>query len=1094
MTIHKKYGHLSENRIKLAIRDGLVNFGFDYSTIKDQKLPFCIDCMRGRMKASARKNTTHTQYGLFEKIAHDWKGPFPIKSVNGYSGYHLFSDNYSNWLWAYFDKGKDRLFGAVIRLHKTFIDEKTRVIPLVTQPNWRVFQSDYENVNISRGLRDWIKDQGIFISLSVPYRHDQNGQIERDIGNVLDRTRSIMSEYNVNPSFWDYATKHAIYLINRSPTSRADHKTPFELLTGEKPELSNLIPFYCPGVYHVSKEEDHHTGAFSYRANICHFLGYDEESTGCIIHCYASGSIKVRSDCIFDSEVFKKFWSKDEYPEYTWVNEYDIEKIGKEVYNSKAATDPDIPEELKRTHPGDVSSVIRRRGKHKRKNPRGHLQPKSIPEFLRPVHQDDGIRGSYESDSEIGRMMDSDYETGDEELIVDPKHQDTRGIGSRVRGMRKRQPFWERYVNNTISPYPTKPSGLSFWQEIQQLRIKDRLCNNNVIQSSMNNMEWIDSEYETDDNYENEESDDEVVFTATVDASKGVHRTIKLPPIPKHLAEALDESNTNHNEWRNALIAELENMETYNIFEIAEEQKGHGLKTKLVFATSLKNDYTIKFKIRLVAKGFTQKFGIDYNETFSPTTSVTVILMLWDLCARRDARNGNFDVKGAFLEGKDKQFTHIFCSLPKELNDGIKPLRVRLLGNLYGTKQAAKVWNDQLHEILVNIGFERCPVEPCLYRFIGDNGVYIYVAVWVDDGLVVASSEEVMETFFSELRRHVKEITVFNPTERFVGLDVIRDHKNRYIHVNQKQYISEAEVEGYEHTKDEKLPMSSTTNLRVEEPDKDGPSLLPLIGKVRYAADRTRSDVLTSLGELSTGGMKEASKEHVKASKRLWNYFKSTSELGIRLGGRCKCKPFMFVDAAYITTGNTRSRSGCAIFTSLDTGSIYTHSKNDTVTSHSSTEAELRAADIGIRSLIHIQDLLVFVGDYQYGEPSIVYIDNRSAIDLCKTLRSTHKTKHILVTINFIRECINNRRIILKFVPTEWNIADTLTKPLPIEKFNRFNNFLMNGFSGQELEFMESKSVTYAVMCDRVDMIDSTKKRMNPIQVLQVSMEVYSLI
>lgn len=154
MTIHKKYGHLSENRIKLAIRDGLVNFGFDYSTIKDQKLPFCIDCMRGRMKASARKNTTHTQYGLFEKIAHDWKGPFPIKSVNGYSGYHLFSDNYSNWLWAYFDKGKDRLFGAVIRLHKTFIDEKTRVIPLVTQPNWRVFQSDYENVNISRGLRD----------------------------------------------------------------------------------------------------------------------------------------------------------------------------------------------------------------------------------------------------------------------------------------------------------------------------------------------------------------------------------------------------------------------------------------------------------------------------------------------------------------------------------------------------------------------------------------------------------------------------------------------------------------------------------------------------------------------------------------------------------------------------------------------------------------------------------------------------------------------------------------------------------------------------------------------------------------------------
>jgi hypothetical protein len=245
--------------------------------------------------------------------------------------------------------------------------------------------------------------------------------------------------------------------------------------------------------------------------------------------------------------------------------------------------------------------------------------------------------------------------------------------------------------------------------------------------------------------------------------------------------------------------------------------------------------------------------------------------------------------------------------------------------------------------------------------------------------------------------------------------------------------------------------MANGTNLRIVEPNPNGPSLLPVIGKLRYAADRTRPDILASLGEVSTGGMKEASAEHVKCAKQMWNFTKKTSDRGLTFGGKQPCKLFAFVDAAHIMDGNGKSRQGCAIFTSTDSGAIFCHSKNDTLVSHSSTESELRAADIGIRALIHIQDILEFLGKYN-GEPTVVYIDNKSAIELCKTLKSTQKTKHILVCINFIRECINRKRIELRFIPTDMNVADTLTKPLAREKFNRFNNYIMNGFDGVEIE------------------------------------------
>ena len=157
-----------------------------------------------------------------------------------------------------------------------------------------------------------------------------------------------------------------------------------------------------------------------------------------------------------------------------------------------------------------------------------------------------------------------------------------------------------------------------------------------------------------------------------------------------------------------------------------------------------------------------------------------------------------------------------------------------------------------------------------------------------------------------------------------------------------------------------------------------------------------------------------------------------------------------YTDASYNTDGRSKCRLGGCIFLGYNSGAIMSYSRCDTISSapipitippivdddinittlsHSSCEAELKGADMLIREIIHIRNMLQFLG-YNITTPTPVYIDNKSAITLCELLKSNHKTKHINMRINFIRECINSAIVSLYFVPTGMNVADILTKPL----------------------------------------------------------------
>jgi hypothetical protein len=527
----------------------------------------------------------------------------------------------------------------------------------------------------------------------------------------------------------------------------------------------------------------------------------------------------------------------------------------------------------------------------------------------------------------------------------------------------------------------------------------------------------------------------EMVFTAeTDDGGEELSQ-------PSTLEEALSGPEASH--WKEALRKEIENFKVRGVFADAP-QFGKAMQTKIILKKARKPDGSIKYKVRLVAKGFTQIKGVNYGETYAPTISTVVVLMSFQLCAANGLYLASFDVGAAFLEGKNDYPNYAW--LPKEFGGE----RVEVVGNFYGEKQAPKLWNDQLNEILIKGGCERCPAHPCLYRYWTKDGDMIFLCVHVDDGLVVTNSQGIIDWLEQYMKSCLREVKFERTVKKYIGFDVDYKQEERRVILTHEVYIKDK----WKDFNDTVLiPMSPSHNLRIAEKVERDLTMLHDTGEFRYIGDRARPDIQVAIGEIATGGDKNPSYLHEKVSLRVKNYLTETSSLGLVLGGVDReIEIFGYSDAAYITQGNCKSRLGGCIFLNRHSGAIRSFSKTDSQISdpisHSSTEAEIKAMDEWVLEVMHVVDLLSFFQGKRYDKPVKLFVDNQSAIILCTTLKQRHKVQQINLRIHFIRELIMKNFLTVHFVPTLENVADMLTKPLGQEDFRRHRKVLLSGHDG----------------------------------------------
>ncbi|MDP3780457.1 MAG: reverse transcriptase domain-containing protein, partial [Nitrosopumilaceae archaeon] len=527
---------------------------------------------------------------------------------------------------------------------------------------------------------------------------------------------------------------------------------------------------------------------------------------------------------------------------------------------------------------------------------------------------------------------------------------------------------------------------------------------------------------------------EDVSYLNTTMSSTITPDTTKLPAT---VEEAL--AGPDAEKWKAAIDKEWNNFQDRGVFG-PTSPTGRAMKTKIILQKKTKNDGSIIFKARLVAKGYSQIYGLDYKETYAPTTSTCVVMIALQLCAQFGFHLSCFDVTAAFLEGKNDYQN--FAVLPKILGGH----RVEVLGNFYGEKQGPKIWNDQFNDIVIKRGFERCPAHPCMYRYTDlETDDFIFLVVHVDDGLVITNNMVLVNQFRDYFLTRVKNATFEKEVKKYIGIDLKYDQEMRVIQLKHEQYIAN---NWDTYCKDVKIPMAPTSNLRTAVAIESDESMLEDTGKFRFIVDRARPDCMVACGEIATRGDKNPSLEHKKVSERTKNYLSTTRQLGLQFAS---CPEgiviFGYSDAAYITDGNCKSRLGGCIFMNYNSGAIRSFSKNDTIlssVSHSSCEAEIKAIDEWIREVMHIVDISNFLIG-KYTKTIELFVDNKSAIELCSTLKQSHKVKHINLRIHFIREMILMKFVSLNFIRTDYNVADILTKPISEEGFKRHRDILLMG-------------------------------------------------
>lgn len=482
--------------------------------------------------------------------------------------------------------------------------------------------------------------------------------------------------------------------------------------------------------------------------------------------------------------------------------------------------------------------------------------------------------------------------------------------------------------------------------------------------------------------------------------------------------------------WQDAIndeYASLMKNKTWSLCGLPKDRKT--ISCKWVFKLKYKaNGNVDKYKARLVARGFTQMKGFDYNETYSPTAKLTTFRVLMAIAVHHGYYIHQMDVKCAFLNGFLNE--EIYMNQPEEFNDGTRMV-CKLNKSLYGLKQASRMWNERFHGFMSKIGFNRCLSDHCLYIKSKDN-MTCYILLYVDDLLIISDDLKLIETIKRSLFAEF-EMTDLNEANNFLGINIIRDDMNR-ISLDQTNYFERMlQKFGMVECKAVSTPMESALHLeKGTEISGDAP-YRELIGCLTYATLTTRPDLCAATNFFSRFQSCYGDQHFVHA-KRILRYIQGTKNLKLIFEKHDDAEPLIgYTDADW--GGDKDSRKSTSGFVYKVYGNtVGWSSKKQPTVSLSSTEAEYIALCNGIcegkwlRCLLHELNI-------KCNRATTIYEDNQSCIKVAAEPREHQRMKHIDIKYNFIREAISIGEFEVKYIPTTDQLADIMTKGLGRELF-----------------------------------------------------------
>ncbi|KAJ3535136.1 hypothetical protein NMY22_g6623 [Coprinellus aureogranulatus] len=476
---------------------------------------------------------------------------------------------------------------------------------------------------------------------------------------------------------------------------------------------------------------------------------------------------------------------------------------------------------------------------------------------------------------------------------------------------------------------------------------------------------------------------------------------------PRTFREAMSSASADH--WIDATQAEMDAHETNGTWELVELLEGQKV---------------IGSHARLVAQGYSQMPGVDYDQTFSPAVRLAALRVVLAQVAAQDGTSSLPTCQNAYLNGvmEDKYEVYMGQAEGYEVKGpNGKKWVCCLKKGIYGLKQSGRLWNQKLAAELERLGFTQIKSDPSIYVWETD-GIRIILQVFVDNITIASASPEKIQWVKDALGK-VFKLKDLGPTSFLLGIKINYDRENRVLQLSQRQYILDIlKCFNMSECSPVKTPMDpgSGPQLRRYVPDPDNPvdmTGVPYMSGVRaamYLAIATRPDLIYAVAKLAQ-----------------YNSNPGTIDLKLTYRG-CEMTSELF--HAYSGADHAgcldtrRSTSGSLI--KMGSGAVSWSSKKQTTVADSSTEAEYVSVSAAGREIFWMRTLLKEIGVEVKG-PSPLMVDNQLALRILNNPEHHGQMKHIDVKYHWVRDAVKQGKIEVHFLPTQDMIADIFTKPLP---------------------------------------------------------------
>ncbi|CAI7844443.1 unnamed protein product, partial [Closterium sp. NIES-53] len=460
-------------------------------------------------------------------------------------------------------------------------------------------------------------------------------------------------------------------------------------------------------------------------------------------------------------------------------------------------------------------------------------------------------------------------------------------------------------------------------------------------------------------------------------------------PTPRSYAEAIEGPYSSH--WQAAMDAEMASWKSTGTYVDEVPPPGANIVSGMwIFRVKRPPGSPPAFKARYVARGFSQRQGVDFFQTFSPTPKMTTLRVLLHVAAQRDYELHSLDFSTAFLQGSLHE--EIWLCRPPGFTGSFPA----------GTQTT-----------LAALGFAPSTADPSLFLRTDATLPPFYVLVYVDDLVFATADTEALAHVKSELlKRHT--CTDLGELISYLGLRITRDRAQRTITLTQSHMVQQVlQRFGFTYSSPQSTPLPTGHSLSAPPLDKSVEPSGPypeLVGCLMYLMTCTRPDLaypLSLLARYMAPGRHR--KVHWDAAKRVLRYLCSTSGMGLVLGGRARGVLTGHTDASWVDNLATQRSSQGYTF-SLGSGYVSWQSTRSSSVLSSSCEAEIYAGATAAQELRWLTYLLTDLGEAPRSPPFL--------------------TKHVALRYFLARELQQRGQLRLAYVASQANTADVFTKTL----------------------------------------------------------------